>query len=120
MIFADKNKIKYTIENLITDAIDIPSSSNIEIFVEKASPHNSQNDDKNPSYVTVTFVDDGAEIDCVILTSLFSKFVADSRDGLGLGLYLAKIVIARHGGQIWDENNENGRGATFRFSLPIS
>ncbi|HEX5187284.1 MAG TPA: ATP-binding protein [Nitrososphaeraceae archaeon] len=67
----------------------------------------------------VTIVDDGTGIDRMILPRLFSEFVADSRDGLGLGLYLAKNIIERHGGEMWAENNENGKGATIRFSLPI-
>ena len=35
IIYADKNRMKFTIENLITNAIDIPATNNIEIMVEK-------------------------------------------------------------------------------------
>jgi len=120
MIYADKNRIKYTIENLITNAMEIPGSNNIEIFVEESKSGNGQNDEKSQDFVTLTIVDDGTGIDSRILPTLFSKFVADSRDGLGLGLYLAKNIVERHGGQIWAENNKNGKGAIFRFSLPKS
>jgi len=120
IIYADKNRIKFTIENLITNVIDIPDSNNIEILVEKTKSGNSQNDDKNQGLVILSIIDDGTGIDRLILPSLFSKFVANSRDGLGLGLYLAKNVINRHGGEIWAENNKDGRGATFHFSLPLS
>ena len=120
MIYADKNRMKFTIENVITNAVDIPDSNNIKIIVEKTGSSSSQNDDKNQCFVTVTIIDDGTGIDRMILPSLFSKFVADSRDGLGLGLYLAKNIIDRHGGEMWAENNKNGKGATIRFSLPIS
>ncbi len=118
--YADRNRIKYTIENLISNAIDIPDSNNIKIFVEKTESNSSQNDDKTQSYVIVKIIDDGNGIDKMILPTLFSKFVANSRDGLGLGLYLAKNIIEWHGGEIWAENNDNGKGATFRFALPIS
>jgi signal transduction histidine kinase len=119
-VYADRNRIKYTIENLISNAIDIPDSNNIKIFVEKTESNSSQNDDKTQSYVIVKIIDDGNGIDKMIFPTLFSKFVANSRDGLGLGLYLAKNIIEWHDGQIWAENNDNGKGATFRFALPIS
>ncbi len=120
IIYADKNRIKFTIENVIANAIDIPDAKNIKIFVEKTSSSSRQNENKNECDVTVTIIDDGTGIDRMILPSLFSKFVADSRDGLGLGLYLAKNIINRHGGEMWAENNKNGKGATIRLSLPVS
>jgi signal transduction histidine kinase len=36
-----------------------------------------------------------------------------------LGLYICKNIIESHGGKIWAENNYDGKGATFRFTLPI-
>jgi signal transduction histidine kinase len=49
---------------------------------------------------------------------LFSKFAAKSEIGAtGLGLFIAKSIIEAHGGKIWAENNANGRGAKFNFTL---
>lgn len=42
---------------------------------------------------------------------------ADRRRGLGLGLYLCRIILQAHGGRIWVEDNQSG-GATFCFTLP--
>jgi signal transduction histidine kinase len=36
-----------------------------------------------------------------------------------LGLYICKNIIEAHGGRIWAENNSDGKGATFRFTLPL-
>ncbi len=118
IIYADKNRMKFTIENLITNAIDIPDTNNIEIMVEKTKSASYQNDYTNQGFVLISIIDDGTGIDRLLLPSLFSKFVADSQDGLGLGLYLAKIIVERDGGEIWTENNENGKGVTFKFSIP--
>jgi hypothetical protein len=41
-----------------------------------------------------------------------------SRHGLGLGLYICKELVVRHGGQLWVES-QYGHGATFFFTLPI-
>ncbi len=47
-----------------------------------------------------------------------SKRKGERRDGLGLGLPLAKLLIDGHGGQIRLESKK-GRGSVFRFSIPI-
>ncbi|MGH9975772.1 MAG: sensor histidine kinase [Nitrososphaeraceae archaeon] len=78
-------------------------------------------------HVIVRIKDTGVGIDLSILPKLFSKFVARSEKGTGLGLYICKGIIEAHGGQIWAENNPelgidgiDGHGAIFGFSLPLS
>jgi two-component system, OmpR family, sensor histidine kinase VicK len=52
---------------------------------------------------------------------LFTKFATKSEKGTGLGLFISKSIVEAHGGRMWGENNEDGRGATFTtFSLPVS
>ena len=63
--------------------------------------------------------DSGAGIDPEILPRLCTKFATKSDKGTGLGLYISKSIIHAHGGKIWAENNSDGKGATFTFSLPI-
>jgi signal transduction histidine kinase len=38
--------------------------------------------------------------------------------GTGLGLYIVKAIVDAHGGRIWAENNNDGRGASFFFIMP--
>ncbi|HEX2068536.1 MAG TPA: ATP-binding protein [Nitrososphaeraceae archaeon] len=54
-----------------------------------------------------------------MLPRLFTKFATKSDKGTGLGLFISKSIIEAHGGKIWAENNPDGKGATFAFSLPI-
>ena len=55
-----------------------------------------------------------------IVPRLFSKFASKSFQGTGLGLFISKSIVEVHGGKIWAENNSDGKGATFTFSLPTS
>ena len=41
-------------------------------------------------------------------------------EGLGLGLYVAKLFVEAHEGKIWCESEGPGKGATFSFSIPIA
>jgi two-component system, OmpR family, sensor histidine kinase VicK len=75
----------------------------------------------NAKEVIVSIKDTGSGIEPEIFPRLFSKFVTKSETGgTGLGLYICKNIVEAHGGKIWAENNSDGKGATFTFSLPTS
>jgi signal transduction histidine kinase len=64
--------------------------------------------------------DDGPGIAKNALPHVFERFWragTESREGLGLGLYICKTIVEAHGGRIGVES-ERGNGATFRFTLP--
>jgi signal transduction histidine kinase len=62
----------------------------------------------------------GTGIEPHVQNKLFSKFVTTSERGSGLGLFISKAIVEAHGGKIWAQNNKDGKGATFAFSLPLS
>ena len=74
--------------------------------------------------VVVTVTDMGKGIAKNESGILFEKYnrghdSATHASGLGLGLYVAKIIIDQHKGKIWAESPGEGKGSTFAFSLPI-
>jgi signal transduction histidine kinase len=79
------------------------------------------NDDTHidSNVIVITIKDNGVGIDKDVLPILFTKFASKSFQGTGLGLYICKSIVEAHGGKIWAKNNENGKGATFSFSLPL-
>ena len=64
--------------------------------------------------------DTGSGIQPELMPKLFSKYVTNSPLGTGVGLFISKSIIEAHGGKIWAENNQDGKGATFTFSIPLS
>jgi signal transduction histidine kinase len=62
--------------------------------------------------------DNGPGIAPEIRSKIFQPFVtAGKRNGLGLGLALARQTVVEHGGDMWVES-EPGRGARFSFRIP--
>lgn len=57
------------------------------------------------------------------LPHIFERYYRVNGDkkvgGLGLGLYIARLIVETHGGRIWVES-EMGRGSTFSFTLPTA
>ena len=116
MVFADKQRIYQVISNLVKNAFKfIPlNDGKIEIILEKIREGNEK------EFVSVKIRDNGIGIDSQILPRLFQKFTTKPESGgTGLGLYISKSIVEAHGGNIWTENNSDGKGATFRFTFPI-
>jgi signal transduction histidine kinase len=107
-VHADKVRIAQVICNLINNSLKFTKLGKISITSKK-----------NDSHAIVSIQDTGTGIDPEIMPKLFSKFATKSFSGTGLGLFISKAIVEAHGGKIWAENNTDGKGATFSFSLPI-
>ncbi len=108
-IEADKERITQVISNLLSNAVKFTKEGTISISVEKKD-----------SKVTFNIKDTGTGIDSEILPRLFTKFASKSFEGTGLGLFVSKSIVEAHGGKMWAENNADGNGASFSFSLPLN
>jgi signal transduction histidine kinase len=108
-ILADKYRITQVISNFINNSIKFTDQGTISII-------GIENSDE----LTIKISDTGKGIDNEIINRLFDKFVSRSEQGTGLGLFISKNIIESHGGEINGFNNENGTGATFVFTLPLS
>ncbi len=119
LIDADNDRIAQVIYNIIDNSIRyIPEGGIISIISEKKKIYS--NDGVLKEFVIINIKDSGTGIDTEILPKMFTKFATKSFQGTGLGLYISKNIIEAHGGKIWAKNNEDGKGATVSFSLPLT
>jgi len=110
----DDGKMRQVVMNFIDNAIYY-SKPNSTVLIELAA---------NAKEVTLAVHDTGIGVPVSERHHLFTKFYRATNarrvrpDGTGIGLYMAKKVIAAHGGSIIFETKEN-KGSTFGFRLPL-
>jgi two-component system, OmpR family, sensor histidine kinase VicK len=114
---ADKSRLIQVISNLLSNAIKFTKEGVISVNVEKQVKEKEKGIRQDEVIITVRDV--GVGIEYNLLDRLFSKFATKSFAGTGLGLFISKSIVEAHGGRIWAENNSDGRGATFIFTLPL-
>jgi PAS domain S-box-containing protein len=68
--------------------------------------------------VKIAVADSGPGIPVDSLPKLFEPFFTTKKEGMGMGLSIARTIVEAHHGQIWAENN-SGMGATFFFTVPV-
>lgn len=113
LIMADRDRISQVVSNLLSNAVKYaPDSTEIKVGVYP--------DGEN----VVCYVQDfGVGMPMDEQEKIFEKFYRIGRTngytypGLGLGLFIVKEIIGRHGGAIWVES-EPGKGSSFFVSLP--
>lgn len=111
-LICDKNRTIQIISNLISNAIKFSYNNGIITISKEVNVDNKS--------IIISVIDRGSGIDPDIFPRLFSKFSTRSNHGTGLGLYICKNLVEAQGGRIWAQDNKDGPGATFSFSLPIA
>jgi signal transduction histidine kinase len=109
---ADAEHLERLIANLLTNALKYSSPPG-PIVVRAAAAERE---------VIVSVVDRGVGIPPDEVPHVFAKYfrarTGQGQRGLGLGLYIARLIAEAHDGRIWVESSV-GEGSTFRFSLPL-
>jgi two-component system sensor histidine kinase VicK len=108
-IDGDRGKILQVVSNFLANAAKFTKEGIISIRLRKKGDE-----------AIVAVKDTGTGIASEIMPRLFTKFATKSDKGTGLGLYISKNIIEAHGGTIAAENNRDGTGATFTFTLPVA
>jgi two-component system sensor histidine kinase VicK len=124
LVQADRARIIQVISNLLNNAIKFTMMEGGIARVKVQKKHDDdygeiKNNNTSNTVAMVSVKDTGSGIDSDIMPRLFEKFAAKSFQGTGLGLFISKSIVESHGGKIWGENNSDGKGATFYFTLPI-
>jgi signal transduction histidine kinase len=114
-IWADPDRLRQVLTNLVSNAVkySAPGESIVVRVRERGTQH-----------IVIEVVDHGLGIPPEQIGKLFQKFARVRTEdhlkvsGTGLGLYICRLIVEGHGGQIWVES-EPGKGSTFGMALPM-
>lgn len=115
--YADEERMVQVFNNLISNAIKYsPAGGEIEIGLRHMPERATE--------VLIWVKDHGIGIAANEIPNIFKRFhrasnLDRSLSGFGIGLYLVKEVVIRHGGRVWVESQE-GQGSTFYVILPLN
>jgi len=116
VVQVDPRRIEQVLNNLLNNAIKYsPVGGNVGVTIEE---------DAARQVAIVSVRDSGIGIPVEQQARVFGRFVradnarAHGIGGTGLGLYLCRELVERHGGRIWFESEE-GEGSTFHITLPL-
>lgn len=114
-ITVDTEKIRAVLQNLFENAIKYtPEGGKIQVIAST-----------NKNFVKIAIKDTGIGIPEEQQKNIFSRFfrapnaIKTQTDGSGLGLFIAKSIVEKHGGKIWFESKQN-QGTTFYFTIPVT
>ncbi len=112
MVVASASQLTLLFKNLIENAIKFRSKDSPRIRISAAQ--------KGAEW-EFSVADNGIGIKSQYFDRIFKVFQqlhpASEYPGTGIGLALSKKIVERHGGRMWVES-EQGRGATFYFTIP--
>jgi two-component system, OmpR family, sensor histidine kinase SenX3 len=115
MVLGDPDELRVAISNLIDNAIKY-SDGKIDVSVEVASAGQKR--------VAVRVADRGIGVPPGELKRIFNRFyraprrVATRVKGAGLGLFIVRSIVGKHGGKTFAESEGEGMGSVFTIELP--
>ena len=116
---ADKEKISQVIINYLDNAIKYTPLGSISVKVERVG-----------EMVRFQVADTGLGLKTEEIPNLFVRYSRGSSEGenskikaikgIGLGLYVGKMIVNAHNGRVWAESAGVGQGSSFSFELPAA
>ncbi len=109
---ADRQKLTQVLVNLVRNALQATAEGGrVRISAQALSP----------AEVEIAVEDDGPGVAPAVRERLFQPFASGKGEqGLGLGLYMARLVVDSHRGRIGAPAQAPGRGARFEVVLPVA
>ena len=108
-VMVDRVQLQQVLMNLMLNAIEAMKDSGGELTVK------SQLLDGELQF---SVCDTGIGLSKETMDQIFSAFYTTKPQGSGMGLAISRSIMESHGGRLWATSND-GRGATFYFTLPI-
>jgi signal transduction histidine kinase len=112
-VYADYDRLERIVTNLVSNALKY-SDPDAPVLVQARRQENE---------VVIAITDRGKGIAAEIIPHLFDRFYRapgeEKTEGVGLGLYITKMLVDAHGGRLWVESTV-GQGSTFYFTLPVA
>jgi NtrC-family two-component system sensor histidine kinase KinB len=142
-VLGNRHMLSWTLENLVDNAIKFNAENEVVIIRARVNsesrssqhkvgagepqqatlPHHISDRGTEAGILGISVVDRGPGVPIGEQERIFHKFFQVRRPegskGAGMGLYFCKLAVEAHGGRIWVENNDDGRGCTFSFTLPL-
>lgn len=121
LIISDETRIQQVLNNLLVNSIKYTDQGLIELRVVK----NKINDMSPTFFLTFSVHDTGLGIKKEDQKNIFLPFIQLKRSetgnytGVGLGLAISKHLVKAMGGRIWCEDNYEGQGSVFSFTIPV-
>jgi signal transduction histidine kinase len=119
----DQDKIRQVMMNLVDNAIKYTKHGTVAVSIRRENGE-ARSHVSVPSLV-FEVKDTGNGVRPDDKDRLFQKFIRGQgsslvhTEGTGLGLYVGRMMVEAHGGNIWVESKGEGLGSTFAFSLPL-
>ena len=110
-ITADRVQLQQVLMNLMLNAIEAMNETGGVLTVKSQLGQNGQ--------VLISISDTGVGLPAEKGDQIFSAFFTTKPQGSGMGLAISRSIVESHGGHLWATAN-NGRGATFHFTLPTA
>jgi signal transduction histidine kinase len=106
---ADRVQLQQVFMNLMLNAIEAMKETGGVLTVKTQLDENGQ--------LLISVSDTGVGLPKEKIEQIFDAFVTTKPQGSGMGLSISRSIVESHGGHLWATTN-NGRGATFHFTLP--